>query len=46
MTFPRLKAMNAYWKEWPPLHQLAKAFMGYKPPTVVAEEPEPPEFEE
>ncbi len=46
MTLPRLKTMNAYWKQNPPLHQLVKNFMGYKPPVEQAPLVEPPEFEE
>ena len=36
---PRLRAMNKYWKRYPPLHILVQAFMGElpdsKPPIVV-----------
>lgn len=27
---PRLKELNEYWEDNPPLHILAKAFVGYK----------------
>lgn len=28
MTIPRLEAMQAYWREHPPLHLMVEAFMG------------------
>lgn len=30
MTIPRYLGMSAYWKEWPPVHQLVAAWMGHK----------------
>jgi hypothetical protein len=29
MTFPRLAALNVYWKRNPPLHQLVANYLGY-----------------
>ena len=46
MTLPRLRAMHAYWLDNPPLHQLVKAFIGYKPQKPVEPMVEPPEYEE
>lgn len=30
MTIPRFIEMTAYWKSWPPTHQLVASFVGYK----------------
>ncbi len=32
MTFPLFEAFQAEWRLRPPVHWLAAAFMGYKPP--------------
>jgi hypothetical protein len=34
LTFVRLGALREQWRKHPPVHMLAAAFMGYKPPTV------------
>lgn len=34
MTLPRLAAMLDYWRESPPTHILAAAYMDYKPQAV------------
>ncbi len=34
MTLPRLHAMIAYWKEFPPVGEMVAGFAGYKPPTA------------
>ena len=31
MTFTRLDAMERYWRTNPPMHQLIRAYVGYKP---------------
>lgn len=28
----RLKALRAHWRQYPPLHKIAAAWAGYKPP--------------
>lgn len=30
MTIPRYLALAKYWKEWPPIHKLVAAYLGYK----------------
>lgn len=31
LDIPRLKALTAYWQQYPPTHVLVKGFAGYKP---------------
>ena len=39
LTAPRLAALEAVWQRWPPVHKLLAAFVGYKPPQLVEEQP-------
>lgn len=32
LTTPRMAALEAVWRQWPPVHKLLAAFVGYKPP--------------
>lgn len=32
LDIPRLAALNAYWRNHPPVHYLLAAFVGFKPP--------------
>jgi hypothetical protein len=32
MDIPRLKAMNLYWRQHPPVHMLVAGYIGYKAP--------------
>lgn len=37
MTFPRLEALNKYWRQHPPVHILVAGYIGYKAPAPIEE---------
>lgn len=38
---PRLKALNRYWLQHPPVHLLVAAYLGYEPPPEEVARPRP-----
>lgn len=41
MTIPRLVAMTSYWADFPPVHVLVAAYLGYENPHKNSNECEP-----
>lgn len=37
LTWPRIEKLYDYWRRHPPMHVLAAAYIGYKPPQSAAE---------
>ena len=40
LDIPRIRALQAYWRDNPPTHMLVKTYMGYKPAALNAAESE------
>jgi hypothetical protein len=40
LTLPRVKALQRYWRDHPPVHLMIAGYLGYKPPGKPAAVPE------
>ena len=38
MTLPQVSELFNYWREYPPLHEMAKSYFGIKKPLTMQEE--------